>query len=86
MGIFQDIHGNLPALKKGVEIFRENGCEKIFYVGDLIGISPYSKESMDFVMGNHDYWYAYGLPNPTPEWMSEEEVRHWTWINPSNRQ
>ncbi len=90
LGIFQDIHGNLPALKKGVETFRDNGCEKIFHIGDLIGIGPYPKEcmdfafsveEMDFVMGNHDYWYAYGLPNPIPDWMSEEEVKHRSWIN-----
>ncbi len=90
LGIFQDIHGNLPALKKGVETFRNQGCEKIVHIGDLIGIGPYPKEcldyafsieEMDFVMGNHDYWYAYGLPNPIPQWMSEEEVKHRSWIN-----
>nr|WP_320120400.1 metallophosphoesterase family protein [uncultured Marinifilum sp.] len=90
LGIFQDIHGNLQALKKGVETFRNNGCEKIVHVGDLIGIGPYPKECLDFafsikemefVMGNHDYWYAYGLPNPIPAWMSKEEVEHRSWIN-----
>ena len=90
LGIFQDIHGNLPALKKGVKTFRDHGCEKIVHVGDLIGIGPYPKEcvdfafsieEMDFVMGNHDYWYAYGLPIPIPNWMSEEEVSHRSWIN-----
>ena len=90
IGIIQDVHGNLPALKKGIEIFGEKGCEKIFHVGDLIGIGPYPKEclelacsvkEMEFVMGNHDYWYAHGLPNPIPKSMSEEEVRHQQWTH-----
>ncbi len=30
-------------------------------------------------MGNHDYWYAHGVPNPKPDTMTEEEVRHHAW-------
>jgi predicted phosphodiesterase len=68
IGIFQDIHSNLPAFEKGVEFFTERKCSSIFHVGDLIGIGPYPKETvemansiknMKFIMGNHDYWYAY---------------------------
>ena len=90
IGIFQDIHGNLPALEKGIKIFRERGCDKIYHVGDLIGIGPYPREcielcysieEMEFIMGNHDYWYAFGLPNPIPEWMSMEEVNHQNWAH-----
>ena len=90
IGIIQDIHGNLPALEKGVDTFREKGCDKIYHVGDLIGIGPYPKEclehcnsikEMEYIMGNHDYWYAYGLPNPIPKWMSNEEIDHQKWTH-----
>jgi hypothetical protein len=27
-------------------------------------------------MGNHDAWFAHGLPQPQPSWMSEGEVAH----------
>ncbi|HOY21369.1 MAG TPA: hypothetical protein PLC89_28910 [Haliscomenobacter sp.] len=47
IGIFQDVHANLPALKKAIEIFRINDCGKIFHVGDLIGIGPYPKECLE---------------------------------------
>ncbi len=90
IGIFQDIHSNLPAFKKAIEIFRKNECSKIYHVGDLIGIGPYPKEVFDlaisieeleFIMGNHDYWFAFGLPAPKPAWMSDEEVKHQKWTH-----
>ena len=30
IGVFQDLHANLPALKKAIEICRINDCEKYF--------------------------------------------------------
>jgi predicted phosphodiesterase len=86
LGIFQDVHANLPALKKAVEVFRAIDCKKIFHVGDLIGIGPYPKECLDFsfsihemefIMGNHDYWYPYGIP----KLMQGEEEAHQKWTH-----
>ncbi len=86
IGVFQDLHANLPALKKAIEIFRIYNCEKIIHVGDLIGIGPYPKEclelsfstkEMEFIMGNHDYIY----PNGIPKSMSEEEKKHQEWTH-----
>lgn len=85
IGIFQDLHANLPALKKALEVFRDHQCSRIYHVGDLIGIGPYPKEvidmalsipEMEFIMGNHDHWYTYGLPQPIPDYMNGEEVAH----------
>jgi len=90
IGIFQDVHANLPAFKKGIEIFRENQCDKIYHVGDLIGIGPHPKEVFDlanslteieYIMGNHDHWFGYGLPSPIPKYMNEEEVAHHRWTH-----
>jgi predicted phosphodiesterase len=90
IGIFQDLHANLPALRKALDIFREHQCSGIYHVGDLIGIGPYPREVMElassipkmaFIMGNHDYWYAYGLPHPVPSYMSKEEVAHHSWTH-----
>jgi hypothetical protein len=36
---------------------------------------------MRFVMGNHDAWFAFGLPSPRPEWMSEGESAHQLWTH-----
>lgn len=90
IGVFQDLHANFPALKKAVEVFDTYHCDTIIHVGDLISIGPFPKETMDFamsipnmefVMGNHDYWYGNGLPNVIPEWMSDEEVAHQKWTH-----
>ncbi len=32
-------------------------------------------------MGNHDKWYAYGLPLPQTSWMSDGELEHQNWIH-----
>jgi predicted phosphodiesterase len=88
IGIFQDLHANLPAFKKALEVFNEHGCAQIYHVGDLIGIGPYPKEvfelaisikSITFIMGNHDYWFAFGIPDPKPPYMSDEELEHQQW-------
>ena len=90
IGIFQDVHANLPALKKAISVFKHYQCSKIYHVGDLIGIGPFPREVMDlaisieemeFIMGNHDYWYAFGLPNPIPSYMNKEEVEHHQWTH-----
>ena len=90
IGVITDVHANLPALEKAVEVLRGENCSKIFHVGDLISIGPYSREclelalsipEMEFIMGNHDYWYAFGLPSSNPKWMSKEEVDHQNWTH-----
>jgi len=88
IGIFQDIHANLLALKKAIEVFKEHKCSKIYHVGDLIGFGPYPKEVFEFahsideielIMGNHDHWFAFGLPVNMIEHSSEEETAHYNW-------
>jgi predicted phosphodiesterase len=88
IGIFQDIHANLPAFASSMAFFKTQACTLVYHVGDLVGIGPYPKEVMEsasmipnlkFVMGNHDYWYAYGVPEPKPAYMSEEEAEHHNW-------
>ena len=90
VGIFQDIHANLPALECALEFFESNNCELIYHVGDLIGIGPHPKEvvelartieSMKFIMGNHDHWYAFGIPIPIPSYMNADEFAHHKWVH-----
>lgn len=90
IGVFTDLHANLPALKKAIEVFQSHRCDRIIHVGDLIGIGPYPAEcielalathNMEFVMGNHDYWYAHGLPDPVPGYMHPDEEAHQRWTH-----
>jgi predicted phosphodiesterase len=90
VAIITDIHGNLPALETALAAIDRAGCETIYCLGDVIGIGPYPAECLDlltqrsdmqFVMGNHDAWFAFGLPNPQPTWMSDGEFAHQHWVH-----
>jgi predicted phosphodiesterase len=90
IAIITDIHGNLPALVAALAAIDHAGCDTVYCLGDVIGIGPYPAECLDlllqrsdvrFVMGNHDAWFAFGLPDPRPNWMSEGEFAHHRWVH-----
>ncbi len=90
IAVLTDVHGNLPALKAALVAIQREGCDGLFHTGDVIGIGPYPAERLqtllDFpqarlVMGNHDAWFAHGLPQPRPTWMTEDEVAHQQWVH-----
>ena len=61
-GILGDIHGNLSALETALAGFRDEGCDRILSVGDVVGygaapsecISLLRENDATVVMGNHD--------------------------------
>jgi len=63
IAIISDIHANLEALQRSLEYIRENGIEKIYCLGDVIGYGPNPNDCVELVrehcvtvlMGNHDY-------------------------------
>ena len=90
IAVFTDAHGNLPALDAALAAIDRLGCAAIYHTGDAIGIGPYPAECVDrllqrehlhCVMGNHDAWFAVGLPSPQPTWMSDGEVAHQRWVH-----
>ncbi len=85
-----DLHANLPALQAVLQAVRAEGYDLLFHTGDAIGIGPQPRECLDLllstprirlVMGNHDAYYAHGLPEPRPPSMSEEEAAHHRWVH-----
>jgi predicted phosphodiesterase len=90
IGIITDAHANLPALKAALAALDAEGCKLVVHTGDAIGIGPHPAECLElllaqsgmrFVMGNHDEWFAHGLPDPQPSWMSDEEHLHQQWTH-----
>jgi len=90
IAVLTDVHGNLPALQAALSAIGQEGCDAILHTGDSVGIGPYPAECLDLilntprmvpVMGNHDAWFAHGLPDPQPSWMSDGEVRHQQWVH-----
>ena len=92
IAVFTDAHANLPALQAALGAIRAERCDAIYHTGDAIAIGPYPSECMDLllntpnvhlIMGNHDAWFAHGLPHPQPPWMSDGEVLHQHWLHSS---
>ncbi len=90
IAVITDAHANLPALDAALAAIRAEGCDAIYHTGDAVGIGPYPAECLDrllhtprlrLVMGNHDAWFAFGLPQPQPAWMSDGEVLHQRWTH-----
>ena len=87
---FSDAHANLPALQAALQAIEREGVEAIYHTGDAIAIGPHPAECLDLllhtprlhpIMGNHDMWFAHGLPQPQPAWMSDGEVEHQHWTH-----
>lgn len=90
LAIITDVHANLPALRAALAAIRDEGVDLIVHLGDAIAIGPQPRECLDellaltnarFVIGNHDAWFAFGLPKPQPNWMSDGEVAHQLWTH-----
>ena len=87
IGVFSDVHNNLPALEAVLAALQQRGCSMFVSCGDLIGIGPYPEATVQRLMsipnliavaGNHDRYLTEGLPSvfPNKEGMDEEEMLH----------
>ena len=90
IAVLTDSHANLPAVEAALAAIRAEGVAAVYHTGDAIGIGPFPAEVLDrllheprmhLVMGNHDAWFAFGLPEPRPPWMSEGELVHQRWVH-----
>jgi predicted phosphodiesterase len=90
IAVITDAHANLPALDAALAAIRGDGVVAVYHTGDAIGIGPFPAEVLDrllheprmrSVMGNHDAWFAFGLPCPRPAWMGEGELAHQHWVH-----
>jgi putative phosphoesterase len=89
IGVIADAHANLPATVAALDRLAESDCAAVVHVGDAIAIGPHPREVLALllerdvacVMGNHDAWFAFGLPSPRPPWMSEGELEHQHWTH-----
>jgi predicted phosphodiesterase len=84
VAVIADVHANLPALAASLADIRAAACDEVYCLGDVIGIGPYPAECLALlladptvrcVMGNHDAWFATGLPEPLPPGMGPAKRR-----------
>jgi diadenosine tetraphosphatase ApaH/serine/threonine PP2A family protein phosphatase len=70
IGLFSDVHGNLPALEVVLKELKELKVDRLVCLGDTVGYGPFPNECVDLVRehcavvlkGNHDS----GLVGETP--------------------
>jgi predicted phosphodiesterase len=83
--ILTDVHGNLPALKAVLDDVQRAGVDAIYHLGDVIAIGPFPREALEllldqpnthFILGNHDEYFAFGIPNT----IAEDVQRHERWV------
>lgn len=88
--VLTDVHANLPALEAALQTIQKIGYDALFHLGDAISIGPFPAECLDlllntprshFIMGNHDAYFAHGLPQPQPARMSDGELAHQGWTH-----
>ena len=91
IGIISDLHSNIDSLKTVFEEFKRERIDKIICVGDVIGIGPYSKECVDFIIknkemfisiirGNHENYLIRGCPkNVHNRLLSDNEREMHSW-------
>ena len=97
IAILTDAHANLPALEAALAAIDTLDCDTVIHTGDAIAIGPFPAETLGLLLdrgvtcllGNHDLYFAHGLPDPRPDWMSSSEVEHQQWthaqLNPGLR-
>ena len=92
IAVMTDVHGNLSALQAALRTIRREGADAVYHTGDAIGIGPFPAECLELMLGtpdmklirgNHDSWFANGLPEPAPPWMSDGELEHQKWVHSS---
>lgn len=90
IAVFTDVHANLPALDAALAEIDRLGADATYHTGDAIGIGPFPAECLDrlmsrpsthLLMGNHDAWFAFGLPDESTPGMAVDEREHQRWVH-----
>lgn len=90
IAVFTDVHANLPALDAALREIDRLGADAVYHTGDAIGIGPFPAECVDrllerrathLLMGNHDAWFAFGLPDDSASRMPLDEREHQQWVH-----
>ncbi len=90
IAVMADAHANLPALQAALAAIAVDGVDAIYHLGDAIAIGPYPRECLELLCttphmycltGNHDEWYARGLPADWRVMMDASEHEHQLWTH-----
>ena len=49
LAIISDIHGNLPALEKALNLIKKVKVDNYLFLGDVVGYGPWSNECVELI-------------------------------------
>lgn len=94
IGFLSDAHGNGPAFDRAINLLRENGAQRIYFLGDAIGYVPSTQvldsllnadDTIRCIRGNHeDMLLKGGVDSTRDEVYQLEAVR--TQLTPAQKQ
>lgn len=89
IAVFADVHANLPALVATLEEIDSLCVDRLYHLGDIVGIGPFPSEclklllsikNIKLIMGNHDSYLVKGIPPIGTAGINKGEYRHHEWI------
>lgn len=83
LAILSDIHANITSLEKALKLCEEQGIDRIYSLGDVIGYFPFVNDTIRKLLacevrsiyGNHELYYLGGLPIP------EKALEYFDWYH-----
>lgn len=84
IGLFSDIHANLPALEAVLEDVEKREVDALYCLGDLVGYAPWSNEVVEIlrarriptIAGNYDEGVGLGSDDCGCVYQTDEEKAH----------
>lgn len=88
IAVFSDIHGNLQALQAILEDIKKEPIDSIICLGDVIGIGPNSKETLqlieenkiEMILGNHEIYFLNNFKENEIFEAGKNHTEHHRWI------
>lgn len=86
--VYSDVHSNLEALENLRKTEDYKSADLRIFLGDIVAVCPYPNECIQTVlssgdvwlMGNHDCYYAFGLPKEEYPYFKGDRRKHQRYI------
>ena len=82
--VYSDVHSNLYALESLMQTDDYKSADLRIFLGDIVAVCPFPNECIEnvlksgdiWLMGNHDCYYAFGLPKEEFPYFQGERRKH----------
>ena len=86
--VYTDVHSNLEALENLRKTDDYKSADLRIFLGDIVAVCPYPNECIKtllesgdiWLMGNHDCYYAFGLPKEENPYFQGDKRKHQRYV------